>query len=267
MVRYTEIALKGKNRGAFENRLVDNIKKYMENHGVKYKKIKKIAGRIIIEADDKCDFLKYVFGIHSFSYALCVKATVENISAEIPDLVRDMEFESFRVSTRRVDKSFPMKTYDMDCHIGGVIIDNFDKKVSLKEFDLDVAIEIIEGQAYIYTEKKFAYAGMPVGTGGTISVLTDYPNYELAAWYVMKRGSSVTFCGKQKPELKFLEKFMIREPNHYPELFEDEKSVVIGVTARDFIDTKIENIDMLLSPLVGMTDDEIREKIEDLISA
>lgn len=267
VVRYTEIALKGKNRSFFENKLIDTIKKHMDKNRAKYARVRKIAGRIIVETDVNCDFLKHVFGIHSFSYALCVEADVDKISALVPELLKDSEFETFRVSTRRVDKSFPLKTYDMDCHIGGVIIDNFDKKVSLKEYDLDLGIEIIEGHAYIYHNKHLAYAGMPVGSGGSATVLTDYPNYELAAWFLLKRGSKVVFCGKAEPEFKFLDKYMTEEIKYFPELFDDEKSVVVGVNAKEFLDLRIENVDMVLSPLVGMTEEEIQNKIQELISS
>jgi len=84
---YAEIALKGKNRKLFEEKLVGNIKSALSPTFFKY--IKRISGRIIIELKDKIksekEFekitgkLKNVFGLSHFSFAEKCSQDIEEI--------------------------------------------------------------------------------------------------------------------------------------------------------------------------------------------
>ncbi|HHI04210.1 MAG TPA: tRNA 4-thiouridine(8) synthase ThiI, partial [Candidatus Woesearchaeota archaeon] len=73
VIRYSEIGLKGNNRIIFEKKLINNIKDCLKKNKIKYDKIQRLRGRIIIFAEQKLDCLKYVFGISSFSPALVVE--------------------------------------------------------------------------------------------------------------------------------------------------------------------------------------------------
>ncbi|MBN1159999.1 MAG: tRNA 4-thiouridine(8) synthase ThiI, partial [Candidatus Diapherotrites archaeon] len=82
LVRYDEISLKGKNRGHFENRLLDNIRECLKSKGLPYKKAYKIHGRMVVETDEAkkvAKELRCVFGISSLSPTIKIDAVLEEI--------------------------------------------------------------------------------------------------------------------------------------------------------------------------------------------
>ena len=97
LVRYGEISLKGDNRNFFERKLVENIKKRLDEGKVKFSNIARPRGRIIIETAQKCSCLKKVFGITSFSYAVSTNPEIEDIKkAALPLIKKLSKSKSFR---------------------------------------------------------------------------------------------------------------------------------------------------------------------------
>ena len=107
IVRYSELHLKGKNRGYFERVLITNIEKALK--GLKHE-LKRQSGRYLVEnfdefdADEIVSRLKKVFGIHSLSVALKVKSDMSAIYKAAEEVC--FENGSFKVETHRADKTF-----------------------------------------------------------------------------------------------------------------------------------------------------------------
>jgi len=185
LVRYGEIGLKGLNRPFFENKLVSNIRAIC---GEKIE-IKKIRGRIIICSEaDISESLKKVFGIVSFSAA--EKADFESLNEKVLGLVGNKNFETFRVTANRINKDFPKTSDEINREIGALVAERMGKKVSLKNFDLNIQIEIIDS-AYVFFEKVECFGGLPVSTEGRAVVLIETEKGIEAAKRVMKRGCDV----------------------------------------------------------------------------
>ena len=128
IVHYDEIGLKGKNRGKFEDRLVSNIKRVIKCGS------KKEFGYIILDTQDDVSKLSKVPGIANYSVALESSLDLDDIKSKALELLKDVEFESFRVSTVRHNKNFFMTSPELDKELGSEIVVKMDKKVSLKEF-------------------------------------------------------------------------------------------------------------------------------------
>jgi len=193
---YSEIALKGKNRNFFEGVLMKNIVNKIEREisqeAIEY--IKKISGRIIVKIKDgfkEEDFfvLKDVFGLNHFSFAEELEQDLEKIKKVSWEIVKEEKFETFRITTSRSEKDFPMTSEEINREIGGYVLEKCGKKVQLKNADIEVFIEMVNKKAFLFAKKIEAAGGMPVSSSGKALVLMsggiDSP---VAAYYALKRG-------------------------------------------------------------------------------
>lgn len=188
LVHYGELALKGKNRSLFEQKLMDNIKKSVGG------RIYRLQGRLVVESDD-IESLRNVFGISWFAPAFRVEKKIESIKELVLSKVgeRAKNVATFGVIVKRADKSFPYSSVQFADIIGKEIVDKFNLKVDLKKPELSVYIEIAD-EVFVYFEKISGLGGFPVGVSGKVLCLfsggIDSP---VAAYLMMKRGCEVNF--------------------------------------------------------------------------
>ena len=201
LVRYGEIYLKGQNRPFFERTLVDNIKKVLGNYDKA--KVFKSQGRIYIEEIPveraALDALSKVFGIIGINPAWKTKKDLEYIKNMLKVIVEDAlekttgENPTFKVESRRADKTFPMGSMDLNRDMGAFILQNFPQlKVDVHNPDIRINLEIRE-HAYAYHENIPGAGGMPVGTNGkTTLLLSGGIDSPVAGWMIAKRGVRLT---------------------------------------------------------------------------
>lgn len=200
LLRYGEIHLKGKNRGFFENILLQNLRNSLENIPCK---ISRIAGRYLVsDFDDKdqniiTEKCQKVFGFVSLSHALEVETSEENIISAVKILMKGIEENSdkdvltFKAKTKRADKSFPIKSDDFSAFLGEVVLDNFKIfKVKLSDYDIELNVDIREnGKTYVFCDKVNCLGGMPVGTAGKgLLMLSGGIDSPVAGYMMAKRG-------------------------------------------------------------------------------
>ncbi len=187
IVRYAEIALKGKNRGVFEKKLVENIAQCLKRHGIAYSGIKRPYGRIIVDTADECGCLSKVFGIASFSPAEVVEQDIDKINESA---FRHYTSGSFRVTTQRLEKVL-LTSIEMNRDVGAYIWERTKAKVELKNPDVEIGIEFMNGKAYVFNQKIEGPKGMPTGVEGKVAVLLEDEDSLEAARLMMKRGCAV----------------------------------------------------------------------------
>ena len=195
IIRYSEIHLKGNNREFFESALVNNIKSVLKDYKHEFSRSN---ARYVVRSfdetylDEIIDAIKNVFGVHSLSvaeevptdYALISKAALQFAPSQ----------GSFKVSTNRADKRFPMQSMKVSAEIGGDILQhNPNLTVDLFNPQHVVYIDIREnGKTFVYSETIKAVNGMPVGTGGKgIVMLSGGIDSPVAAYMMAKRGMSL----------------------------------------------------------------------------
>ena len=198
VVHYHEIALKGANRPLFIRRLTDHILKATAELGIE--KIVTPRGRIILYLKDGADpvpiqaRLEQTFGIANFSPAWRSAIDPEALEGTIAGLLRDKTFNSFRITARREDKSYPMTSMELNKRLGRFVLDRTQTRVDLENPDLTIFLEILRKEALVYLEKFRGPGGLPVGISGRVSTLLsggiDSP---VAAYLMMKRGCIVNF--------------------------------------------------------------------------
>ena len=201
LVRYEEIFLKRSNRNVFENRLIRNIKQRLDNLGDA--RVTCSQSRIYVESSDEdfdlveaVDRLKKVFGIASVSVVSRVPTDYEAIKASAVGIVADLlsryGYKTFKVETKRADKSFPMNSPQISADIGAHILKNFPRlKVDVKTPDFILDVEVRES-TYLYSEIIPAAKGLPTGTGGrAMLLLSGGIDSPAAGWMIAKRGVEV----------------------------------------------------------------------------
>jgi thiamine biosynthesis protein ThiI len=103
-------------------------------------------------------------------------------------------FESFRITTRRSNKKFPLNSMEIDRQVGGKVKAATGAKVDLDAPEVTVFIEIMTREAFLSFQKSPGSRGVPVGTGGRVAALLsggiDSP---VAAHRMLKRGCRLIF--------------------------------------------------------------------------
>jgi tRNA uracil 4-sulfurtransferase len=203
IVHYHELALKGRNRDYFEQRLVRNIRIALRDLGIT--QIQHMRSRIRIALPPGADSdrvrkrLARVCGIANFLLARSVplnltEPNLDDLNAAIIEDLRPQSFASFRVTAKRADKRLPMTSMDVERAIGTAVCHGLGKQVSLKNPDLTIYIELLSKDAYWAIDKVQGPGGMPVGVSGTVACLIsggiDSP---VAAYRMIKRGCRAFF--------------------------------------------------------------------------
>ena len=202
-IHYHEIALKGGNREYFEQRLVRNIQLALRDLGVN--RVENLRSRILVQlpSDAKLDLvqerLARVCGIANFSLGLglplnLAEPNLDQLTGAIIEELRQQSFSTFRVTAKRADKRLSLTSMDVERTVGASICEATGKRVSLKDPDLTVYIELLTKEAYFSVDKIQGPGGMPVGVSGKVACLIsggiDSP---VAAYRMIKRGCRALF--------------------------------------------------------------------------
>lgn len=201
LVKYGEMALKGLNKSTFENVLVKNIKRRIKSLG--RFEITRAQSTIYIKPLEDCadvneavERLKKVFGIA----ALCKAAVCEKNFESIKDTALNYLSEclsyakTFKVTAKRADKSFPMKSPEICRELGGILLSEFNHlKVDVNNPEITVTVEIRDTNAYIHAENIKGAGGLPVGTSGkAMLLLSGGIDSPVAGYMLAKRGVHIS---------------------------------------------------------------------------
>ena len=194
LIKYGELTTKKNNRNLFINLLYENIKNKLKNYDVK---IVKNRVRMFIETNDNIDeivnILSNIFGIHSIVVAYKVDNNIDSIKNNVLDIVKNIEFKTFKVETKRSDKRFPIPSMEFNNVIGGLILKNISNvSVDVHNPEYELKIEIREDYAYIYTKEIKGAGGYPVGVAGKgLLMLSGGIDSPVAGYLAMKRGIKI----------------------------------------------------------------------------
>ena len=198
IVKTHELALKGKNRPWFMRKLTDNLRVATKGSGVE----KVWNGQLMVGltlSDEKCwpeveSRLKEVFGVAKFYKAYELPQDLDSLKARLPKMLEGRSFNSFRITTNRADKRFPMNSEQVNRDLGAFVKDLTGATVSLKEPELSIYVDIQTKVMLVYFDEVKAHGGLPVGVSGKVAVmLSGGIDSPVAAWQMMKRGCQAMF--------------------------------------------------------------------------
>ena len=192
-----EVVLKGLNRRSFEQKLISNIRRRTNRFGDF--KIYSRQSTIYVEPQGEgCDVsaaydaCRQIFGIIAIARAVpCEKdkvAIFKTAKTYLGDALRSAK--SFKVESKRADKSFPMSSIQVSQWVGGALHDAFPHlTVDVHHPELTVHIEVREDAAYVHAPSQSAAGGLPIGMGGTaVSLLSGGIDSPVSSWMMAKRG-------------------------------------------------------------------------------
>lgn len=188
IIKYGELNTKKDNINYFIKALRNDLSNKIDND------IEYDHGRMIIFGDDLDivkDALNKTFGIHEYGIGYKLETNnIDIISLELVKLVKERNFNTFKVSTKRSDKSYEMNSMEISKHLGGVILRNISgKKVDVSTPELLINVEIRKDSSLIYFDKEKGLGGYPLGTlGKGMLMLSGGIDSPVAGYLAMKRG-------------------------------------------------------------------------------
>ena len=199
LIKYNEIGLKGKNRYIFEDALVDNIKKSLNDSSTF--DIYKEQERIYVDTKSEFDYedtlnkLKNIFGIYSISPVLKLDFIIDfdklkNIILDYIENIYGIDNNyTFKFITRRVNKKFPLHSNDINMELGHIVLEKF-KNMSVDVHNPDIYFIIeIRNHINVYSEVIMGPGGMPIGTSGkAMLLLSGGIDSPVAGYMISKRG-------------------------------------------------------------------------------
>lgn len=197
IVRYAEIHLKGKNRGYFERVFCVNLEKALK--GLRHE-LRRTSGRYLVagfqdrDAEEICERIARVFGVHSYSLGYRVSNDLDSIF-EAAKIVSP-RLGTFKVDTHRADKKYPMTSPELNAEIGAKLLEKFPAlKVDVREPQHVVYLDIREdGSALVFGKFEEGAGGMPVGTSSKgVLLISGGIDSPVAGYMMAKRGMEVEY--------------------------------------------------------------------------
>ena len=199
VLRVHEVALKGLNRRWFMHVMRENVAHALR--GLAFQRIRSRSSRTFVELTDISQWpeaktrLQHVFGVANFSLALECRPSMRSIKSALHQLfkIEGPPTGSFRVRSRRADKTFRKTSPEIERELGAYIQRKSDAPVNLTEPDQTYRVEVLHETAYVSSDATPGPGGLPAGVSGRVVVLMsggfDSP---VAAYRMMKRGCHVT---------------------------------------------------------------------------
>jgi tRNA uracil 4-sulfurtransferase len=198
LVHYHELGLKRGNRPLFLRHLGRNLRRATSDLGPLT--LRQVSGRVLLDLENHPDpdvvrdRVQRVFGVSSFAIAYRVASTVEAMKSIIAWLVEGQTFASFRITARRAFKTYPMTSVELNRELGAFVLERVASRVDLRHPELEIHVEVMPAETFVYVHPVPGPGGLPVGASGTVAALLsggiDSP---VAAWRMMKRGCRVLF--------------------------------------------------------------------------
>ena len=199
LIHYHELGLKKNNKIWFEKVFQKNIQKHLRL--LPFKNINSYASRVFVfgidfnKWNEYKNILKNIMGLKNAALMYKIDADLIKIEEAAAMMIKNKEFDSFRISTKRQDKSFKYTSKELNQLVGGSIQKICKKNVSLNNPEFNLMIEIVRGQAFVGANKIEGYGGLPNNTGETaISLLSSGIDSPVASFQILKRGVNLVYA-------------------------------------------------------------------------
>ena len=204
VVHYHELWLKGKNRNFFRTRLVDNLRRALED--LEVRQIQAVAHRLLVRLGENSDpvlaaeRLSRIMGIAYFAPVLRTSGGIEDIRRGSWEVLAGKKFASFAVRAKISGSELPMNSMELERDLGTVILDHLRRdgrkevRVDLSNPEITCRVEVIRGTALLYAERLEGCGGLPAATAGRLlCLLSGGFDSAVAAYKMMRRGVHLSF--------------------------------------------------------------------------
>ena len=197
LLKLGEMVLKGLNRRSFEDKLQANLHRRLHPFG-QFRVYTRQSTTYVEPMNGECDVqgafeaIKKVFGIVGVSLAMpCEKdkdAILNTAKEFLDDKLRSAR--TFKVETKRADKTFPMNSIQLSQYVGGELHEAYDNlEVDVHNPELTVHVEVRDYAAYVHADAEPGAGGLPVGINGrAVSLLSGGIDSPVSSYMIAKRG-------------------------------------------------------------------------------
>lgn len=200
LLKLGEMVLKGLNRRSFEDKLQANIYRRL-NHLGQFRVYTRQSATYVEPMTEECDMdgaweaLTKVFGVVGLSRARACDKDKDAILTAAQEYLGDRlsAAKTFKVETKRADKTFPMTSIQLSQYVGGELDERYPNlKVDVHNPELTVHVEIRDYAAFVHADPEPGAGGLPVGINGrAVSLLSGGIDSPVASWMIAKRGVSL----------------------------------------------------------------------------
>ena len=197
LLKQGEMVLKGTNRYTFEDKMRANIARRLKHLG-KFKVYTRQSTTYVEPQSEDCDMdaayeaMKHVFGVVGLSRAKACEKTKEAMLETAKSYLGDQlsRAKTFKVESKRADKTFPMTSIALSQWVGGELDDLYPNlTVDVHNPELTVHLEVRDYAAFVHADPEPGAGGLPVGTSGrALSMLSGGIDSPVASWMMAKRG-------------------------------------------------------------------------------
>lgn len=198
VIHYNEIGLKGRNQPLFLRRLEANLLRATVGTGIR--RVEERSGRMVLPVPQDAEWptirerLRCVFGIANFALAERVDLDLSALKAAMDRALEGRVFASFRVSTRRAYKQFPLDSEELNRELGAHVLERTQARVSLEHPEVTIHVEVLPREIYFSFGRDAGPGGLPVGVSGTVvALLSGGIDSPVAAHRLLKRGCRAIF--------------------------------------------------------------------------
>ena len=193
VVRFHEVALKGRTRPVFIRALVDHLRRATATLGVERVWSEHLLIRLRLSSEADWDTVKAclakVPGAVKFSLVRRTEPDYDDIASAVSAMATEGSFSSFRITAHRADKRFALTSREMNVSLGALVQHVTGARVDLSNAEAEFHVDVLPKDAFVWTDEEPGLGGLPVGTGGRVAVLMsggiDSP---VAAWRMIRRG-------------------------------------------------------------------------------
>ncbi len=197
LLKQGEMVLKGLNRRGFEEKLMGNAKRRLKKYG-SFRIYTRQSTTYVEPLDEACDFegaweaMGKLFGTVGVCRARACEKDADAMVRCAKEYLGDklLAVRTFKVESKRADKTFPMTSIQLSQYVGGELHEAFPHLTAdMHRPELTVHLEVRETDAYVHADPEPGAGGLPVGMGGrALSLLSGGIDSPVATWMIAKRG-------------------------------------------------------------------------------
>jgi tRNA uracil 4-sulfurtransferase len=198
VVHYHEIGLKGRNRGFFEKRLVDNLRNTLKPFADA--RVEVLNGRLLVATheappEELLERVARTYGVAFLAPCAIVRSDVDEMTAAALALLATRTFRTFAIAAKRSTKEFALTSREINIALGAAVQAATGAGVDLGAPEATVHLEVVGRRTLLYVERREGPGGLPVGSSGkVVALLSGGIDSPVATHRIMKRGAKAVLC-------------------------------------------------------------------------